>query len=72
MDQFSEYAEEILKEASENTMKVVITVNASNEDDLVSELNNLAQWVKDPDYDTKELMDGTYQVGKSNVEIIEQ
>ena len=48
-------------------MKIVLNVDVDNTDDLSKELVNLSKWVKDPDYDTKWLMDGSYQVGKTNV-----
>ncbi len=52
-------------------MKMVITVDVDNTDDLSKELEQLSKWVQDPDYDTCELMDGTFQVSKTNVELVE-
>lgn len=48
---------------------MTLDIDVFTEDDLVKELEAIIEWVKDPDYDTKELMDGSYRVSKTIVEL---
>ena len=46
---------------------ITLNVDVDSMEALVKELEGVLAWTRDPDYDTKELMDGTYQVGKTNI-----
>lgn len=50
-------------------MIIKLDTDVFTTNDLVKELEGIIEWVKSADYDTKELMDGSYRVGKTFVEL---
>ena len=49
-------------------MIATITIEANNELDLIEQLDQIQSSLKDSTLEDNELMDGSYQIGKSNIE----
>ena len=50
-------------------MIATITIEANNELDLIEQLDQIQSSLKDSTLEDNELMDGSYQVGRSNIEL---